>query len=270
MASSDYTAMSFREIAEKYNRINFIPTEAQKSIGEAVRALIGEKARLLDVGAGAGRISLPIARSGVQTTAFDIEPEMLGELTRQARLLNLDIQTVQGDATQLPFADASFDAVFTSNLLHLVADWKVALAQMKRVLKPNGLLIQGRDWISPDSTYAKIRSQLRTIIGELNPNMMPTAAAGGALFQTLAEMGGITEKERIAAEWTETLSPNQLLAKMKAREQNETWQLDEELFRESLARLEAWIKTNIQSPEKEEAIVWRFLLYVTHWGRVGH
>ncbi len=265
MASSIYTAMSFREIAEKYNRINFIPKDAQRSIGEAVRELLGGGARLLDVGAGAGRISIPIAMSGVQTTAFDIEQEMLNELTRQARALNLDIQTVQGDATKLPFADRSFDAVFTSNLLHLVTDWKIALAEMKRVLKPDGFLIQGRDWISPDSFYAKMRSQLRSIIGELNPNMMPTAAAGGALFQTLAEMGGVTEKERIAAEWTETLSPNQLLAKMKAREQNETWQLEEELFRESLARLEKWVETNIQSPEKEEHVVWRFLLYVTRW-----
>lgn len=265
MASSSYTAMSFREIAEKYNRINFIPLEAQKSVGESVRALVGEGAKLLDVGAGAGRISIPIARSGVQVTALDIEPEMLRELTRQARALNLAIPTVQGDATRLPFDDASFDAVFTSNLLHLVADWKVALAEMKRVLKPGGLLIQGRDWVSPDTAYAKIRSQLRTIIGELNPNMMPTAAAGGALFQALTEMGGTTDKERIAAEWTETLSPNQLLAKMKAREQNETWQLEEELFCQALARLETWIKTNIQSADREETVVWRFLLFVTHW-----
>ncbi len=261
--ASIYTAMSFREIAEKYNRINFIPLEAQTAIGNSICALVGEGARLLDVGAGAGRISIPIARSGVQVTAFDIEPEMLAELTRQAQQHHLNIQTVQGDATRLPFADSSFDAVFTSNLLHLVADWKIALAEMKRVLKPDGVFIQGRDWISPDTAYAKIRSQLRAIIGALNPNMMPTAAAGGALFQTLAEMGGTTDKERIAAEWTETLSPNQLLAKMKAREQNETWQLDDELFRESLARLEAWIEANIQSPEKEEIIVWRFLLYVT-------
>lgn len=94
---------------------------------------------------------------------------------------------------------------------------------------------------------------------------MPTAAAGGALFQTLAEMGGTTEPEQIAAEWTETLSPRNLLAKMKAREQNETWQLEENLFRESLARLETWIETNIQSPDEEETVVWRFLLYVTRF-----
>lgn len=270
MASTIYTAMSFREIAEKYNRINFIPREAQQSIGEAICALVGKGKAVLDVGAGAGRISIPMAMSGVQVTALDLEPQMLQELNRQACALNLSIQTVQGDATRLPFADGSFDAVFTSNLLHLVADWKIALAEMKRVLKADGVLIQGRDWISPNTTYAKIRSQLRSIIGELNPNMMPTAAAGGALFQALAEMGGTTDKEHIAAEWIETLSANHLFAKMKAREQNETWQLDEELFRESLARLETWIEANIQSPDEEETVAWRFILYVTHWGRAVH
>ncbi|MGQ9806826.1 MAG: class I SAM-dependent methyltransferase [Chlorobiales bacterium] len=265
MTSSSYTAMSFREIAEKYNRINFIPLEAQKAIGESICARVGKGALLLDVGAGAGRISIPIAMSGVQTIAFDIESQMLNELSRQANALNLNIQTVQGDATQLPFADASFDAVFTSNLLHLVADWKTALAQMKRVLKNGGVLIQGRDWLAPNSAYAKIRNQLRAIIGELNPKMMPTAAAGGALFQALAEMGGITDKELIAAEWTETLSPNQLFDKMKAREQNETWQLENTLFHEALARLEKWIEINVQSPDKEETVVWRFLLYATRF-----
>ncbi len=265
MKTTCYTSMSFRDIAEKYNRINFIPQEARESIGEAIRGIVGEMNTLLDVGAGAGRISIPIAMSGVRTTAIDIEQEMLNELTRQAHALHLEIQTLQGDATKLPFADASFDAVFTSNLLHLVADWKLALAEMKRVLKPNGHLIQGRDWIAPDSAYAKMRSQLRTIIGELNPKMMPTAAAGGALFQTLAEMRGTTDKEYIAAEWTETLSPNELLAKMKAREQNETWQLEDVLFHEALARLETWMDSNIQSPDKEETVVWRFLLYATRF-----
>lgn len=265
MASSNYTEMSFGEIAEKYNRINFIPLEAQKAIGESICARVGKEALLLDVGAGAGRISIPIAMSGVQTIAFDIESQMLNELSRQASALNLNIQTVQGDTTKLPFADASVDAVFTSNLLHLVSDWKRALAEMKRVLKKGGVLIQGRDWISQESSYSKIRSQLRTIVGTLNPNMMPTAAAGGTLFQALAEMGGITDKELVAAEWTETLSPNQLFDKMKAREQNETWQLEENLFRESLARLEKWIETNVQSPDKEETVVWRFLLYATRF-----
>ena len=44
----------------------------------------------------------------------------------------------QGDAERLPFADASFDAVFDFGALHHVPDWQTAIAEIRRVLKPGG------------------------------------------------------------------------------------------------------------------------------------
>jgi ubiquinone/menaquinone biosynthesis C-methylase UbiE len=48
------------------------------------------------------------------------------------------VSFMQGDAEQLPFADASFDAVFDFGALHHVPNWQRSIAEVRRVLKPGG------------------------------------------------------------------------------------------------------------------------------------
>lgn len=48
------------------------------------------------------------------------------------------VTLLQGDAERLPFADASFDAVFDFGALHHVSDWQSGIAEIRRVLKPGG------------------------------------------------------------------------------------------------------------------------------------
>jgi ubiquinone/menaquinone biosynthesis C-methylase UbiE len=45
---------------------------------------------------------------------------------------------IQGDAERLPFADASFDAVFDFGVLHHVPEWKTGISEIRRVLRPGG------------------------------------------------------------------------------------------------------------------------------------
>ncbi len=102
---------------------------------------------VLDVGAGTGYVSLPLAKAvgpDGRVTAFDASPELLGVLAEKARGRGLArvVQTVPGDATRLPFPDRSFDAVFSAYLLHeLDAHAPAALAEMHRVTKPLGRVV---------------------------------------------------------------------------------------------------------------------------------
>ena len=104
-------------------------------------------AHILDVGAGTGYLTLPLASavtSGGMVTALDASSELLKVLRSKVarRQLSGRIRTQQGTATELPFADASFDVVSCAYLLHeLGEDVKPALAEMGRVLKPLGQLI---------------------------------------------------------------------------------------------------------------------------------
>jgi ubiquinone/menaquinone biosynthesis C-methylase UbiE len=263
--NTTYTAMSFRDIAQQYNSINFIPETAKKEIGHSILNLVGKGKKIIDVGAGAGRITIPIAETGLDTTAFDVEEEMLAELTRLSAERGLVIDSLKGDIARMPFDDETFDAVFTSNVLHLVDEWKLALADIKRILKPNGLLIQGRDWLDPTSFFAKMRTELRKTIAHLDPTMIPTAAAGPQLFQHITMLGGLNLPDVVGATWIEYTSPAQILERMQKRKHNETWQLEEKLFQEVMAHITDWTHKNFPDLTAEEPIEWKFLLYITRF-----
>lgn len=257
-----YTAMSYREIASRYNAINALPPYAAFEIGRAI-AHYARGAALLDLGAGAGRLAIPAALAGCRVVALDLESAMLLAGWREASLQAVDLPSIQANAVHLPLSDNSFDAVMINNLLHLVPQWQAVLVEAARVLRPGGVLIQGRDWLDPQSCAGRIRAKWREIIAALRPDMRPTAAAGPALFQTLARMGGRIEAEILAAEWTECLSPARILSRMRQRMHNETWSLDDDLLASGLAMLEPWVHETFDVSAEEE-VTWRFMLTVTY------
>jgi ubiquinone/menaquinone biosynthesis C-methylase UbiE len=103
---------------------------------------LGESERVLDVACGPGNFSREFARAvgpdGL-VVGIDASRTMLergAEENRNAGLSNLIL--VRGDATALPFVDASFDAVCCFAALHLFSDPFAALDEMRRVLAPGG------------------------------------------------------------------------------------------------------------------------------------
>jgi ubiquinone/menaquinone biosynthesis C-methylase UbiE len=103
--------------------------------------------RVLDIGAGTGYLTLPLAER-VGTTgrvdAVDASEDLLEVLARKAEKSGLAgrIVCTVGRACELPFADETFDCVSSSYLLHELADRaQEALVEMHRVLKPLGRVV---------------------------------------------------------------------------------------------------------------------------------
>ncbi len=94
---------------------------------------------VLDVGTGTGVVAITAARAGAKVTALDLTPELLEQARENAGIAGLgDITWNEGDAEKLPYPDASFDVVL-SQFGHMFAPRPdVAIAEMRRVLKPNG------------------------------------------------------------------------------------------------------------------------------------
>ncbi|OIQ71259.1 putative methyltransferase YcgJ [mine drainage metagenome] len=105
----------------------------------------------LDLGCGAGHASFALARAGSQVTAYDLSPEMLDVVNREANARRLSgIRTRQGSVESLPFANAAFDLVVTRFSAHHWLDVGVALREVRRVLRQQGTFVV-IDVVAPES-----------------------------------------------------------------------------------------------------------------------
>jgi demethylmenaquinone methyltransferase/2-methoxy-6-polyprenyl-1,4-benzoquinol methylase len=130
----------FDDVAPKYDVVNDVLSLGQtrrwrRIVVDAVDAKPGQ--RVLDVAAGTGTSSEPYADRGIDVVACDFSVGML----KVGKRRRPDIDFIAGDATNLPFADNSFDATTISFGLRNVGDPHKALSEMLRVTKPGGRLV---------------------------------------------------------------------------------------------------------------------------------
>lgn len=98
---------------------------------------VGRAERILEVGVGTGR-SIPIYPAGAWVTAIDVSPRMLDRARQRAERIGARVDLRVADVQQLPFADASFDAVVSTFVFCCVPDPEVGLREIRRVLRPCG------------------------------------------------------------------------------------------------------------------------------------
>ncbi|MBL0885486.1 demethylmenaquinone methyltransferase [Myceligenerans indicum] len=133
-------ASMFDGIAKRYDLTNDLISLGQDRrwrnlVREAVDAKPGDK--VLDLAAGTGTSSEPFDDDGALVVPSDFSLGML----RVGKERRPDLPFVAGDATSLPFADESFDAVTISFGLRNVVDTSAALREMLRVTRPGGRVV---------------------------------------------------------------------------------------------------------------------------------
>ena len=101
---------------------------------------IAAGARVLDVACGTGNSALPLARRGAVVTGVDIATNLLEQARERAAAEGLTISFDEGDAEQLPYPDATFDAVVTMFGAMFAPRPEFVVAECARVLKPGGLM----------------------------------------------------------------------------------------------------------------------------------
>lgn len=130
----------FDGVARGYDRTNAVLSVGNAALWRiaTVRAVDPKPGeRVLDIAAGTGTSSVALAKRGAEVIALDFSAGMVEE----GRKRHPDLTFVQGDAMKLPFADGEFDAVTISFGLRNVQQPKVAIAEMRRVLKPGGRVV---------------------------------------------------------------------------------------------------------------------------------
>jgi SAM-dependent methyltransferase len=97
-------------------------------------------ARLLDVACGSGQLALIAARHGVDATGIDVAENLIERARERARVEGLRVRFQEGDAEDLPFADASFDVVASLVGAMFAPRPKVVAKELLRVCRPGGVV----------------------------------------------------------------------------------------------------------------------------------
>jgi demethylmenaquinone methyltransferase / 2-methoxy-6-polyprenyl-1,4-benzoquinol methylase len=123
------------------------------------------RARVLDVATGTGMVAAELlARYDVSIVAVDQSPEMLAAARRRFAGRGGDVELLQAQAEELPFATASFDAVAFTYLLRYVDDPGATLRELARVLRPGGR-IASLEFGVPPWAPARAAWNLYTTVG---------------------------------------------------------------------------------------------------------
>jgi demethylmenaquinone methyltransferase/2-methoxy-6-polyprenyl-1,4-benzoquinol methylase len=153
----------FGRVARRYDLINDLQSFGLHRLWKrrVVRLAAAGGGSALDICCGTGDIALGLAWSAMRVTGLDFSPEMLAvaeerrnsaESPGRARtpLRAGQVRFLQGDAQELPFPDASFDAVTVGYGLRNLSSWEQGLAEMARVARPGGKLVV-LDFGKPDN-----------------------------------------------------------------------------------------------------------------------
>jgi ubiquinone/menaquinone biosynthesis C-methylase UbiE len=153
------------------------------------RLLAGLTGRILEIGAGNGPNFLHYPATVTQVLAVEPEPYLRRLALAAARQAPVPIRVVAGTAEALPAPDASFDAVVASLVLCTVADPDQALAEVRRVLHPGGMLRFYEHVRASDPRLARWQDRLERpwgwLVGGCHPNRDTVAAIGAAGLQVV-------------------------------------------------------------------------------------
>lgn len=147
---------SWDRFAKIYDGFMAKDTLAYEQMYDLIRQRVKGKT-VLELATGTGLIAGNIVKNAAHIEATDFSAEMIEKAKKNynSRKLHFSVQ----DAKALPYADQSFDVVIIANALHVMGEPEMALAEIKRVLKDDGVFI-APNFTDAESSF-KTRCRLR-------------------------------------------------------------------------------------------------------------
>jgi len=133
-----------------------------RNICDRIKPYLKRDMNVLELACGTGQLSCPLSGRVRLWEATDFSPAMIAEAKKKncSSRLHFSVQ----DATALPYASESFDAVVIANALHIMPDPDKALAEIRRVLKPEGLLF-APTFVHGEGIGFRVRVQIMKLAG---------------------------------------------------------------------------------------------------------
>jgi SAM-dependent methyltransferase len=256
---------SFDSAAASYDAARGFPPGVGEQVAEAAADWIHKRAPVLEVGIGTGRIAKPLLALGLNVTGVDLSRQMMARLRETLPTGQPSPALVQGDAAHLPLSKQSVGAVVSVHVFQLLSDWSNAVSEVRRVLCPGGVFLNGYEWRPPDSPGARIMERWRMILEAAG---QPALAAGAREFSDLrAELlqTGAAYEERAVGHWTTTRSPARQLETIEHRTWSSSAGVSDNLLAGCLAELKSWAIEEFGELDQGRAVSHHFVWQRFTW-----
>jgi SAM-dependent methyltransferase len=193
-----WMAGDFDKIAQAYE---------PSAIAFIERLALTSGTRVLDVACGTGNLSFPAAHAGAIVTGLDIAPNLLVTARKRAAAEGIHIQFDEGDAEQLPYADASFDVVVTMFGAMFAPRPEVTAAELQRVCRAGGRIAMA-NW----TPAGFIGQMFKTTAAHVSPPNLPSPLLWGdeaTVRERLQRAGATLQCNRRSAALRLPMTPEQ-------------------------------------------------------------
>ncbi len=250
-------------LAYAYDRFRSLPPEALGQIATAMAQVLPEEGVVLELGAGTGRLALPLIARGLWYIGLEADPHKLKLLQEKVRGVTRKVRLLQAEPVRIPLEAEEVHGVLAVDLWHRLPDWPRALAEALRVLKPGGVLLEGWEGVEGEEDWA-LQEKWRALAQEEG-----YPVERGVRQRRLLEVEkalkrlGLKPEAREVARWSETHPLRECLEALEARVYSFTELLPEEVHRRVMGRLWAWAEAEWGSLDRPIPRVRSFTLRFT-------
>jgi len=228
-------SLSFDPAAEYYDRTRV--TDAV-SLSAAIDLLhdVLPPGPVLEIGVGTGALAVPIAARGRRVVGVDLSRAMLAKLREKDP--GGSVATAVADATRLPFAAGSFEGAYCRWVLHLIADWHVAVRELCRVVDAGGVIV-----VEPGGYSGAWREIWLRFVEELGPPAEPLGLdlRGGYVdLDAVFEQEGAVLREVVETPAILDSSLDRFFAETAARTYSWTWRIPQAELERAIEVVRAW------------------------------
>ena len=236
--SDQAASISFDRAAEYYDQTRRLTDDARDAMTDLLSREIAGREPTLEIGVGTGLVALPLHRAGIRMVGLDVSRSMVDKLIEKSGG-RIPFPIVLGSATQLPFATDSFGAAIARHVFHLIPGWRLAVAELMRVVRPRGVMLINAGhkdtgpWREIDEHLEAELDQDRSRHVGLDPEDV------GELDAEVARLGGAFRE--IPLVWQESdLTIERSLDELSSGVYSWTWDVDPRELERAIANTRAW------------------------------
>jgi ubiquinone/menaquinone biosynthesis C-methylase UbiE len=267
----------YERATEYYDATHAYAPGVAERMADAVLRLFPAKseARVLEIGAGTGRLGIALANAASQYVGVDIATSLLSRFAEKMRLQGGVSRAAlcRADGARLPFRSGAFATVCILHVLHSTSEWGAILAEARRMVGQRGLVVLGyedsADARHSQSPKERVRSLWRSIITELDAqrysNRPGVFVTENAVMEWVERSGAPIERRTLAEIEYPALSLADVVDRTASRVYFGDWSIPEGVFRAAVEQLRQRVRALRGDPSEVVVARAAFRALIATW-----